>query len=857
MMYRIGLLLMVLSFVLSPRPVAAGISWVRQFQEGASPHAISAALPEKTADRVLGQVAFDIDDSGTSATSLWLPAGVAIAPPSAPNAGRLFIVEYGDLEIGNHRVLSWPSAESFTNGQAADLVIGQADFNTRGGGLDYNRFYGSEAAVVDAAGNLWVADTENNRVLRFDYPLSNGMNASVVLGQPDFNTSNLPNQGGAAPTANTLYYPRGLALDPAGSLWVADDNNNRVLGFGAPFTSNMNASVVIGQASYTSGDPNGGGNASEYTLHRPKGLAMDAAGNLYVAEYENNRVTRFSSPLYSIMPASNVYGQENFTSTDANRGNPTPHDYTLSHPVDVAVSAAGDALYVTDQWNVRVLGFSNPLADALGSAVADQVYGQPDYESTTPNNGGVSSTSINEEPLGVAVDAFGDLYHADFRNNRLLAYDAPTQVVGDGTSGSCTEAALDAALANVGRIVFSCGTAQIDLSSTKVIAAGTIIDGGGAITLNGGGDKRLFIVNNGASLILRNITLTNGYFDGDGGAIYNGGSLALENSTIRDSAATLSGGAIVSYGALTITDSLLEGNQALNGGALYPRWGGAQTTIVNSVLRDNHATDTTDGWGGAILAWDGAQVTIVGSDIYSNTANKGGGIYNFANSYLYLEEVTLRDNVATASGGGVYNASEVDMAGITLIGNSAGYSGGALMNNSNAFLINSTLSANSAVGYGGGLENFGYVSLNNVTLSGNSAESGGAIHNFDALSEVWLTNSIVANSPIGGNCDGASLTRDNSDLYSISSDDTCSLAGTGSQNSVDPLLTELGDYGGPTQVHMLKQSSPAIDAASGLYAYPTDQRGVSRPQGSGYDIGAVEVTESDHVKKVYLPMAIK
>jgi hypothetical protein len=110
---------------------------------------------------------------------------------------------------------------------------------------------------------------------------------------------------------------------------------------------------------------------------------------------------------------------------------------------------------------------------------------------------------------------------------------------------------------------------------------------------------------------------------------------------------------------------------------------------------------------------------------------------------------------------------------------------------------------------------------------------------------VTLKNSLIAYSPQGGNCGGEPLSNNNSDRYSLSSDNTCALAGTGSQNNVDPLLTALGNYGGPTQVHMLKAGSPAIDGVAGSDAPTTDQRGKPRPQGGGYDIGAVERQPDD------------
>jgi len=74
-------------------------------------------------------------------------------------------------DLGNHCVLSWPSAAAFTNGQAAELFIGREDFTSGDGTHAADRFYRPEAAVVETSGSLWMVDTEINRVLRFD-PLS-------------------------------------------------------------------------------------------------------------------------------------------------------------------------------------------------------------------------------------------------------------------------------------------------------------------------------------------------------------------------------------------------------------------------------------------------------------------------------------------------------------------------------------------------------------------------------------------------------------------------------------------------------------------------------------------------------------
>jgi predicted outer membrane repeat protein len=208
---------------------------------------------------------------------------------------------------------------------------------------------------------------------------------------------------------------------------------------------------------------------------------------------------------------------------------------------------------------------------------------------------------------------------------------------------------------------------------------------------------------------------------------------------------------------------VLEYNEALNGGALYPRFAGARTTIVNSVLRYNRATDTTNGWGGAILAWDGAPTTIETSEISNNIARLGGGIYNFANSMLTLQNNTLlRDNHADVAGGGLYNEGTATLTNVTVSGNSSANDGGGLLNSGSgmATLIKVALSGNSAADAGGGLMNFNTAILDRVTLSGNSAGGGGGLWNSGSATLVKTTlNSNSATNDGGGltNYNGAVL----------------------------------------------------------------------------------------------------
>jgi secreted PhoX family phosphatase len=126
-----------------------------------------------------------------------------------------------------------------------NLVIGQADFVSSGtattaSGLDF-----PTGLAFDSSGNLWIGDTDNSRVLQFQPPFASSMNASLALGQASFTTST------AASTQNGLSRPFGLTFDSSGNLGVADLANNRTLGFTPPFSTNQNASLVVGQPDFT------------------------------------------------------------------------------------------------------------------------------------------------------------------------------------------------------------------------------------------------------------------------------------------------------------------------------------------------------------------------------------------------------------------------------------------------------------------------------------------------------------------------------------------------------------------------------------------------------------------------------
>ncbi len=193
----------------------------------------------------------------------------------------------------------------FSNGQSAALVLGQPDMTSKGYYVCQYCLAAPHGVALDSLGNLWVADAASNRVVRFSPPLSNGMNASLVVGHPNFTVS------GASTSQNGLRAPIAVAFDSSGNLWVADYANSRVLRFAPPFSNGMAASVVIGQRDYTSKSFV----ATQHGLNGPTGVAFDTAGNMWVSDSFNNRTLEFVAPFKNGMNASLVVGQSSFTAS--------------------------------------------------------------------------------------------------------------------------------------------------------------------------------------------------------------------------------------------------------------------------------------------------------------------------------------------------------------------------------------------------------------------------------------------------------------------------------------------------------------------------------------------------------------
>ena len=404
-----------------------------------------------------------------------------------------------------------------------------------------------------------------------------------------------------------------------------------------------------------------------------------------------------------------------------------------------------------------------------------------------------------------------------------------------------------------GTITFSVA-GKVTLDTAKgplpVITTNVTISGGGKIEISGNDATRIFNVAAGATLTLKNITISHGNSDsGDGGAVASSGAVTADTTKFLFNAtsSSWSGSAILCWGPLTIIDSEFAFNTG-GGGAVKPRSSAATTNIGGSSFHDNQSSNIGGGgYGGAMQVFDGPSVTISSSTFNHNSAHTGGAIYVSNNSSLVVTDSTFDGNSATGAGGAICNQSNTYLSGVTLSGNQAD-GGGAIASNGvvagNVFyfslltLSNVTITGNSA-GTGGGIYNdsIGQANLTNVTFSGNSAAAGNGIYTYRG-SDVSVTNTLIAHGTSGSNCTtGSGLI---SGSFNLSDDNTCGF-GAGRDNVLDLYLGPLADNGGPTLTHLPQAGSRAIDHGTANAAPATDQRGILRPQFGGIDVGAVEV----------------
>jgi beta-glucanase (GH16 family) len=316
------------------------------------------------------------------------------------------------------------------------------------------------------------------------------------------------------------------------------------------------------------------------------------------------------------------------------------------------------------------------------------------------------------------------------------------------------------------------------LSGPLTIGKNVTIDASAApgLAISGNDTDRVFIVNAGATVTIKHLTVRDGFGFQLAGGILNNGSLTLDHVVVTQNTMTTSAGEF---------------------------WQG----------------------GGGIYNGDGATLNLIDSSVTGNQAGwSGGGVYSFFNTSTTIVRSTISGNVSNDVGGAIRSLGDMAITNSTLSGNrSTGWHGGAIFQTDGDITItNSTIADNIGAAeapstffigqFGGGF--VPTLTLTNTIITGNQ----------------WYACEKFASGTVGNVVSGGN---------NLVQDDSCNPVASDVINA-SAQIGPLADNGGPTLTHALLPGSPAIDAGNDAACPATDQRGITRPQGAHCDMGAYE-----------------
>jgi NHL repeat-containing protein len=375
-------------------------------------------------------------------------------------------------------------------------------FSGDGGPATTAQLRSPEDVAVDGAGNLVVADSRNDRIRlvaeRSGTFYGQAMTAGDIYTVAGGGTGVL-GDGGPATSAD-LGFPQKVAVDGAGNLLIADFFNQRIrvvagstgIFYGQAMTAGDIYTVAGGGTSY----PGDGGPATSAFIPTPKGVTVDAAGNLLIADSTGERISAVaarSGTFYGqAMTAGDIYTVAG-NGKVGNDGDGLPATHArLDHPHDVAVDSAGNLL-IDDYLNARIRLVAAHSGLSYGQAMkAGHIYsiaGTGVYPPTFFGDGGPATHALLSSPWGLARDAAGNLVVADSSNNRIRVVAAAT----GSFYGQAMTAGDIYTVAGDGINEFS-GDGGPATSAGLRAAEGVAVDGAGNLVIADTGDSRIRVV---------------------------------------------------------------------------------------------------------------------------------------------------------------------------------------------------------------------------------------------------------------------------------------------------------------------------------------------------------------------------
>src|ERR1700691_5584840 len=284
-------------------------------------------------------------------------------------------------------------------------IAGQCTYSGDGGQATSAQLSFPQEVALDGAGNLYIADIGNAVVRRVVLATGIITTYAGIAGKPGTPTNNV------AATSSFLNGPIALAVDAGGNLFIADQNADVVCRVDA---TTKDITIVAGTGALGfSGD---GGLATAADLQVPEGVAVDSAGTLYIADSENARIREVFSPTNPNTPnqITTIVGNGTF----GFNGDGAATSIELTNPFGLFVDLASGNLLIADFWSDRVRMY-NATTKVVTTVVGSGAVG----------DGGPATSASLYYPRNPALDSTGDLYLVDAQNNRVREISAADQTI--------------------------------------------------------------------------------------------------------------------------------------------------------------------------------------------------------------------------------------------------------------------------------------------------------------------------------------------------------------------------------------------------------------------------------------------